>query len=251
MDALMATSAEQCLGGSATDSLAVIIAAISALVAAASAVAAIIANFQNKKQYLESIQPQLSMSLVEFNSWLYLRIKNTGSSAAKNVLISLKTIKDNGGLDELIPDYLFSNSFQLYPEEVVQGKVAMRGGDIKHKMFPTVEMDVSYQSNVDGRKYQYARTVTFLSAYDEKISADVNFDKSGLEATLDSISRASVRIANYLDGKQVAPFDKLNIISRKSLKEDLLDVYGKSVEQADESQSLVQSMTEDEPDAHT
>lgn len=251
MGGLMAGQAEQCLGGIETDSLAVIIAAISALIAVASVVAAFISNHQNKKQYLESIQPQLSMSLVEFNSWLYLRIKNTGRSAAKNVLISLKVIKDNGGFDELIPDYLFANSFQLYPEEVVQGKVALRGGDISHKMFPSVEMDVSYESIVDGRKYQYARTVTFLSAYDEKISADVNFDKRGLETALDSISRASVKIANYLDGKQVAPFDQLNIVSQKSLREDLLEVHGKSVEQIDESQSLMQRMMEDKPDAHT
>lgn len=226
MDTLMTTQAEQCFGGIATDSLAVIIAAVSALIAAASAIAAFISNYQNRKQYLESIQPQLSMSLVEFNSWLYLRIKNTGKSAAKNVLISLKAVKDNGGFDELIPDSLFSNSFELYPEEVVQGKVALRGGDISHKIFPSVEMEVSYESSVNGQECKYTRTVTFLSAYNEKISADINLDTRKIEDSLKSISRATVRTANYLDGHQVGSFDELDILAGKSLENDLCKTLG-------------------------
>lgn len=234
-----------------TGNLAVIISAISALIAALSTVAAFMSNHQNKKQYLESIQPQLSMSLVEFNSWLYLRIKNTGKSAAKNISLSIKTIKNNGYADKLDLDLLFSSSFELYPEETVQGTVALYGRDISHTSFPSVEIDVSYDSDVDKRKCQYTRIVTFLSAYNEKISADVSFDKSGLEAALDSISRASVRIANYLDGRQAAPFDQLNTTSQKSLRDDLLDVHRKSAARTHERQSLVRSITEDDPDAHT
>ena len=226
MDASLATSAEQCLRGSAPDSLAVIIAAISALIAAVSAVAAIIANYQNKKQYLESIQPQLSMSLVEFNSLLYLRIKNTGRSAAKNIFISLREIKNNGYFDELEPDSLFASSFELYPEETVQGKVASCRGDLLHRVFPSVEMDVSYESSVNGQKYKYTRTVTFLSAYGEKISADVNCDIGEIEDALKCISRAVVRNANYLDGRQIASFDKLDILAGKTLENDLHKTSG-------------------------
>ena len=50
--------------------LSLAVAAISAFIAAISAIAAFVANHQNKKQYKESVQPQLSMSLVEFNSFL-------------------------------------------------------------------------------------------------------------------------------------------------------------------------------------
>ena len=226
MDGLMAAQAEQYLGGTTTESLAVIIAAISALIAAASAIAAFISNHQNKKQYLESIQPQLSMSLVEFNSWLYLRIKNTGRTAAKNILISLKTIKDNGCFDELAPDSLFASSFELYPEETVQGKVALYREDILHRAFPSVEMDVSYESSVNGQKYKYTRTVTFLSTYGEKISADVNCDIGEIEDALKCISRAVVRTANYLDGRQIASFDKLDILAGKTLENDLHKTSG-------------------------
>ena len=65
--------------------LSLMIAVISVFIAAITAVAAFMANHQNKKQYKESVQPQLSMSLVEFNSFLYLRVKNTGKLAARNI----------------------------------------------------------------------------------------------------------------------------------------------------------------------
>lgn len=215
-------------GQTTTDNLAVIISAISALIAVLSTVAAFRSNHQNKKQYLESIQPQLSMSLVEFNSWLYLRIKNTGKSAAKNISLSIKTIKNNGYADKLDLDLLFSSSFELYPEETVQGTVALYGRDISHTSFPSVEIDVSYKSDVDNRKYEYTRTVTFLSAYTEKISADINFDTGKIEDSLKCISRAAVRTANYLDGHQVYSIDEMEILAGKTLENDLHKTLGQA-----------------------
>ena len=40
---------------------------------------------------------------------------------------------------------------------------------------------------------------------------------------IDAIARAVVRIANYLDGCQVAKFDELNILAGKSLRNDLVE----------------------------
>ena len=153
-----------------------LVAAISALIAAITAIAAFMANHQNKKQYKDSIQPQLSMSLVEFNSILYLRIKNSGQTAAKNIEIRITGIKNNGNSNNLYLDDLFKGTFELYPEEVVQGKVAICGRNIAQSVFPQVEVSVSYR--VDGAKKStaYKRTVTYLSAYTEKISADINLD---------------------------------------------------------------------------
>ena len=70
--------------------LSLLVAAISALIAAITAIAAFMANHQSKKQYKDSIQPQLSMSLVEFNSFLYLRIKLHAA------LHSCTTMNENG-----------------------------------------------------------------------------------------------------------------------------------------------------------
>ena len=96
--------------------LSLAVAAISAFIAAISAIAAFVANHQNKKQYKESVQPQLSMSLVEFNSVLYLRVKNTGKLAARNIEIRVNGIRNNGCSDKLFLDDLFNGEFELYPE---------------------------------------------------------------------------------------------------------------------------------------
>lgn len=210
--------------------IAIFISAVSALIAAISAVAAFCSNRQSRKQYQESIQPQLSMSLVEYNSWLYLEIKNTGKLPARNIKVSLDKISNNGGFDEFIPDALFSGDFELYPEEMVQGKVAMQGGDIAHAIFPQVNISVTYSSPTKKKAYHYSRSVTYQSAYSEKIIADINVDTHRIEASLDKSMRATVRIANYLDGRQIAPFDELNILAGESLKRDLCSALGKPME---------------------
>ncbi len=165
---------------------AVLVAAVSALMAAISAIAAFCSNYQSRKQYQESIQPQLSMSLVEYNSWLYLKIKNTGKLPAKSIKITLDKISNNGGFDEFIPDALFNSDFELYPEEVVQGKIALQGGDIVHAIFPKIDISITYNSPTKKKICQYLRTVTYQSAYAEKIIADVHMDTSKIEDSLDS-----------------------------------------------------------------
>ena len=122
--------------------LSLMIAVISVFIAAITAVAAFMANHQNKKQYKESVQPQLSMSLVEFNSFLYLRVKNTGKSAARNIEIRVNGIRNNGSSDKLFLDDLFNGEFELYPEETVQGEVAICGRNIAETVFPQVEISV-------------------------------------------------------------------------------------------------------------
>jgi len=228
-----------------------LVAAISTLIAAITAIAAFMANHQSKRQYKDSIQPQLSMSLVEFNSFLYLRIKNVGQTAAKNVEIRINGIKNNGSTDRLCLDDLFKGEFELYPEEVVQGEVAMCGRSLAQSVFPQVEVSVSYR--VDGAKKAtaYNRTVTYLSAYTEKISADVNLDTRQMEDSLKSMARASVRTANYLDGRQVASFDELNILAGCSLKTDLLDVLHKEPETVlSRSETIAEALGSNKEDTH-
>ena len=206
------------------------VAAISALMGALSAIAAFCANGQNRRQYKASIQPQLSMSLVEYYSCLYLNIKNTGKLPAKQVKISLVSIQNNGDSNKLNPDGLFDCEFELYPEESVQGRVAMQGNIMVQDTFPQLNINVAYNNGVNKKLCSYSRTVTYQSAYTEKIVADVNIDTKSIESSLGSIARSNVRIANYLDGSQLYAFDALDILPRKSLKNDLLEITGKPTE---------------------
>ena len=83
------------------------IAAIAAGIAAIGTVIAFWSNLQNRRQYKDSIQPQLSMSLFEVDYHLYLEIKNTGGLPANNIQIKVKKIRNNGCRDELTLDPLF------------------------------------------------------------------------------------------------------------------------------------------------
>lgn len=211
-----------------TQELSLAVAAFAALVSVISAIIALAANFQNRRQYIDSIQPQLSMSLIEVEHELFLRVKNTGKTAAKSISVTVHRITNNGINGKLYLDDLFKGEFELYPEETVQGVVAMAGRNYTTSIFPAVELSVSYQCGNRKKKYQYDRSVTYFNGYADKISVDVNMDTSNIESALQSTNRAVVRIANYLDGRQVAAFDDLNILAGHSLQTDFQEILGQT-----------------------
>lgn len=212
-----------------TNSIAVFISAISALIAAISTVIAFVSNRRSQQHYKESMKPQLSMKLVDFNGLLYLQIKNTGKTVAREISIKPLEIKNNGDNDHN-PNTggLFSMKFELYPEETVQSGVGMCFQTIVTSAFPQLSLSVEYLIDGVRKKVEYNRTVTYAPAYDTKIIADINVDKREIEHSLKSISRASVRTANYLDGCQVAEFDNLNILAGQTLRNDLKNAMEKA-----------------------
>ena len=78
-----------------TDKIATLISAVSAFIASVSTVVAICANRMNHKQYCKSVEPLLSMELVNFNRVLYLQIKNTGRTVAKDIRIVSEKLINN------------------------------------------------------------------------------------------------------------------------------------------------------------
>lgn len=199
-----------------------LISAIAALIAAISTVAAIWSNIMNSKRYRKSMEPQLSMELVNFNRVLYLQIKNTGKTVAKDICLTPKLLSNNGDEgEEINQDGLFATNFELYPEELVQTEVALCYDTICSQAFPQLTLLVSYMQLGAKKPVNYKRTITYAPAYNSKILADVNFDTQNIETSLRHISRASVRTANYLDGHQIAEIDELDILSGKSLENDL------------------------------
>lgn len=211
-----------------TDKVSLLISSIATLIAAISTIVAIIANIRSNRQYKKSIEPQLSMHLVNFNNMLYLQVKNTGKTVARNISLIPCYLTNNGDNDEQpSEDGLFAMQFELYPDEVVQTEVCSTYDTILTKAFPQLKLNVSYLADGVKKKVVYQRTVTFAPAYDNKIVADVNLDLRKMESSISSISRSAVRTANYLDGRQVAAFDELNILAGKSLENDLRNALGK------------------------
>ena len=65
-------------------------ATVAAIVAVVAVIVAVHSNVQSRWQYRDSIQPQLSMSLIEQDYSLYLQIKNTGGLPVKETKITVK-----------------------------------------------------------------------------------------------------------------------------------------------------------------
>lgn len=220
--------------------VAILISSISAFISAIAVVVALYYNSKTQKQYKKSLEPQLSMRIDKFDGLLYLLTENTGKTAAKDIKVDVQSIEYNGA-NELMLDNLFLQTYELYPNETVQAMVAISGENISTgTLYPRIIVDVSYQIPGRKQKVEYSRTVTFSKIYDTKVHADVNMDLRGIETSLKSTARATVRTANYLDGHQVAEFDELNILAGKSLRNDMCEVIetGKKVTVKDRSQTI-------------
>lgn len=181
-------------------------------------------NHQIQEQHIESQEPILSMNLIDENSMLYLFVENTGGVEAIDIHIKVLNICNNGQNNELFLDGLFDTVFELYPKEKVRGRIALSGANIVTEIFPQIKLKVSYIRPDLKRKKEYERTITYNSSLSQNTSVNTNTEYKKMASDVDKIARANVRIANYLDGYQVAKFDELNILANRSLKNDLVDV---------------------------
>lgn len=199
-------------------------ATVAAIVAVVAVIVSVCSNTQGRHQYRESIQPQLSMSLIEQDHWLYLQIKNTGGLPVKEAIIRVNSIRNNGHCNELNLESLFGMQFELYPEENIQGQVAMFGASVADQAFPQIDIDVEYKVSSKLKKVKYARSVTYVGySPDNRVARAIEDTNSQLE----SISRSMVRIATYLDGIRLYAFDTVNVLPGKTLREDLEDICKK------------------------
>lgn len=200
------------------------IAIISAIVAVVSTLTSIYYNSKNQKQYLKSLEPALSFKLFKHKGTLFLQIANTGQSPAVNIRVVVKEIKNNGSRNELELDKLFDNDFDLYPNEVTQGMVAYWGANIVEHAFPSVSVYVEYNDKITNKEVVYNRTIIYNPSFGETVHAKVDMDLKDIRDDINTMARANLRTANYLDGCKLSYIDRLDVISGNSLHDDLIDV---------------------------
>lgn len=199
----------------------ILVEGFSVIASVAAVVVALFLSLRTQRQYTKSLEPQLSMRLEKYDLKLYLTVRNTGRTAAQDLRINIKSIKNNGA-EGIANNNILSQSCELYPDETIQAMVAVSGENMSTgTLYPKLTIDVSYLIYRTIIRKNYARTITFSKVYDSKIYADVNMDLKNAESSLKATARAAVRTANYLDGNQVLVFDELNILAGKSLQNDM------------------------------
>ena len=64
----------------------------------------------------------------------------------------------------------------------------------------------------------------YYASTEEKIFVDIGWDIDSINHDLNNIHKSALRLANYFDGNEVAPFDELNIVSENHFQKDLINV---------------------------
>lgn len=199
-----------------------ILSIISMIIAGLSLLITIIFNLINQHQIVKDNEPQLSFCLKELNGMLYLLVHNVGKTKAIDIKLNIKKINNNNGR-ELLLDDLFKNTFELYPDEKVQGIIAIYGENISNHVFPNIDADITYKKDHIFRRVHYKRKIFFTASADSKIIVNTNYDLQEIEDNISKLHNATLRLANYFDGCEVAPFDELNLIPGRHFQEELVD----------------------------
>lgn len=208
-----------------------IIASISAFIALLALIATIVSNIKNNKRYINSLKPLLSFEFYQFNGMLLLAVKNTGMSEATKIKLNIKKIKNNGDNNKLMLDDLFKNEFMLYPTEEVQGIVGIYGERIENDAFPMLDIDISYVQGNDNKSVKYPRTISF------KKNIYGRNHLSRIEDSIESISYSNNRLANYIEGRTLFAFDRLNVFPHNSLYKDMKDAIN-NVDRPDDNENI-------------
>ena len=129
-----------------------VVSILAAFISLIAVIVSIYYNHKNNKQYLKSLDPLLSFKLLELKKELYLRITNTGKSAANDISIKIIKIENNGDRNELNLDTLFDKKFELYPDESTQGRIAFWGETICSSAFPKIDITIRYRKGITGKQ---------------------------------------------------------------------------------------------------
>lgn len=177
----------------------------------------------NQYKAIKDKEPQLSFNLRSIDNVLYLKVKNSGMTRAKNIRIVINKIYNNGsnGIQE---DQLFQMPFELSSQEEVQGMIGYLGETISNHVFPYIDIKVTYDKPHFIKKVKYERQVFFYASTEERIFVDTGWDLNSINHDINNIHKSTLRLANYFDGNEIAPFDELNIISSNHFQNDLKNV---------------------------
>lgn len=116
----------------------------------------------NQFKMIKDKEPQLSFNLRSINDFLYLRVRNSGLTKAKNIRITIIKIYNNGdsGIQE---DQIFQIPFELAAQEEVQGLIGFLNESISNHPFPYVDIKVCYDKTHFIKRVKYERQVFYYA----------------------------------------------------------------------------------------
>lgn len=195
------------------------IALISVVFSGIAVMSSIYFSYKTRKQYIESMNPLLSFQLIDNAGVLYLTMKNTGQSEAKNIKIVFQGIFNNGDIEEFNLDKLFDDVITLYPNEKVVGRIARTGKNIETEIAPVIDVEISFIKGNTLKQECYIRTISYAGETDNPIEERLR----DINSKLKEISNSTNRMANYLSGNWLLTIDEMNLQPQRNLYQDIKD----------------------------
>ena len=127
----------------------------------------------NQFRIIKDKETQLLFNLRSVNKVLYLRVKNSGFTKAKDIRINVVEIYNNYS-KEIIEDQVFLNPFELSAQEEVQGMIGFIETKNNKNPFPYIDIIVSYTKPHFIKQIKYKRKVFYFASVEEKISVSIN-----------------------------------------------------------------------------
>lgn len=194
----------------------------------------------NQYKLMKDNEPQLSFSLRSINNVLYLNVKNNGKTKAKSVRIIINKMYNNGenGIQE---DQIFQIPFELASQEEIQGMVGYIGETISNHVFPYIDIKVIYDKPHFIKRVKYERQVFYYASTEKKVFVDTGWDLNSINEDLNNIHKSTLRLANYFDGNEVAPFDELSIVSENHFQKDLKNTIDGNISKINNREEVIKN----------
>lgn len=197
----------------------VLISVLSFFVALSALLVSIVNNMKNSIRHRRSLDPLLSFYMYEKSNYIVLRVQNTGKSPALNINFDFKELQNNGN-GKLCISKMFNSEIELYPNEMIEGAIAISGRSISDVIVPVLTLNVSYKKGNDKRKEKYIRKISFVDSFVEN-----DYDTNSIAKATNSMMYSVNRIANYIEGKWLATFDEINAAPKSSLFQDMSNAF--------------------------
>lgn len=131
---------------------------------------------------------------------------------------------------------LFKSEFMLYPTEEVQGIIGIYGKRIDKEVFPMLDIEISYIQDNDNKSINYSRTISLKkNIYGRNLL-------SRIEDSIESISYSNNRLVNYIEGRTLFAFDRLNVLPHNSLYKDMKDAIN-NVDRPEDNENIGEDNT--------
>ncbi len=194
----------------------------------------------NQYKLMKDNEPQLSFSLRSINNVLYLNVKNNGKTKAKTVRIIINKMYNNGenGIQE---DQIFQIPFELASQEEIQGMVGYIGETISNHVFPYIDIKVIYDKPHFIKRVKYERQVFYYASTEKRVFVDTGWDLNSINEDLNNIHKSTLRLANYFDGNEVAPFDELSIVSENHFQKDLKNTIDGNISKINNREEVIKN----------